>query len=377
MRTPLTRALLAQSPLALVPLALTFLAVILTFQVVGTAFAQVPVTDGVLTSSDTVRKDTTKKIRKTASRQHSVSKSVTCSMYKPGRRGNAPSAAQANPEIVGLVKRIARQEGVDETFFMSLIYQESRFNPCTRSHAGAIGLAQLMPGTAKDLRVNPHDVEQNLRGGARYLKTQLKNFNGNSNLALAAYNAGPGNVKKYGGIPPFKETQGYVAAIKGKWMPQFGGADLSAIPENFGGGTSGYTGARDATINSMAVSQSIADSSGNVASWLMQLGQMGSGTLQDSWDHNSGARNANLEMMNQAILLGTAMTELINSQNALDLGALSGSSQSSDYRNEDDKDREVTDLCDKEQQLEWSEKEQACVRKLEPAASTQLLLKAE
>jgi hypothetical protein len=347
----------------------------LALATVQPAFTQVPVTDAAVTASDAQRNETTKKIDETDNRRHTVSKSVTCSMYRPGRGGNAPSAAQANPEIVGLVKRVAREEGVDETLFMSLVYQESRFNPCAKSPVGATGLSQLMPGTAKDLGVSPHDIEDNLRGGARYLKQQLRTFKGDTSLALAAYNAGPGNVRKYGGIPPFKETQGYVAAIKGKWMPQFGGSDVSNIPENFGGGSAAFSGARDATINSMATTQSISENSGNIGSWLQQLGQMESGTIQDSWDHNSGARNANLEMMNQVIRLGASMAELMNSQNALDLGSLSGSSRSSDYKK--DEDREVADLCDNEQQLQWDPTRKACVKKLESQTDMKLMLSAE
>ena len=113
-----------------------------------------------------------------------------------------------------LASQIAQQEGVPVDLFLRLVNQESRFNPNAVSGAGAIGLAQLMPGTARDLGVDPNDPTQNLTGGARYLRQQLDAF-GQPDLALAAYNAGPGNVRKHGGIPPFKETQNYVSTILG------------------------------------------------------------------------------------------------------------------------------------------------------------------
>lgn len=117
------------------------------------------------------------------------------------------------------LKEIARQKardfGVNEDIFLRLVQKESGWNPQARSGAGAMGLVQLMPGTAQGLGVsNPYDPVQSLTGGARYLGQQLKRF-GSYDKALAAYNAGPGNVERYGGIPPFRETQNYVKTILG------------------------------------------------------------------------------------------------------------------------------------------------------------------
>jgi soluble lytic murein transglycosylase-like protein len=108
----------------------------------------------------------------------------------------------------------ATRFGIDRNLVDAVAWQESRYNPRALSTAGAMGVMQLMPGTARQLGVrNPHDVEQNVVGGTAYLRQQLERFGNNVPLALAAYNAGPGAVIKYGGIPPYRETQDYVRQI--------------------------------------------------------------------------------------------------------------------------------------------------------------------
>lgn len=117
-------------------------------------------------------------------------------------------------EYVQIARVAARDNDVPEDLFLRLVHQESRWNSAAVSHKGAIGLAQLMPDTAQTLRVDPNDPEQNLKGGARYLRMMYERF-GSWRLALAAYNAGPGAVESHGGIPPFDETRDYVAIILG------------------------------------------------------------------------------------------------------------------------------------------------------------------
>ncbi len=114
-----------------------------------------------------------------------------------------------------MARAAARRHQVPEDLFLRLVGQESNFVPAAKSTKGAIGLAQLMPGTARILGVNPHDPKQNLEGGARYLSQQYRKF-GDWRLALAAYNAGPNAVVKYKGVPPYTETQNYVKKILGR-----------------------------------------------------------------------------------------------------------------------------------------------------------------
>lgn len=117
-------------------------------------------------------------------------------------------------KYLDMAKAAARRYNVPEELFARLIQQESGWNPKARSHKGAMGLAQLMPGTARYLGVNPRDPYENLDGGARYLAEQFRTF-GSWRLALAAYNAGPQAVRKHGGVPPYRETRNYVRIIWG------------------------------------------------------------------------------------------------------------------------------------------------------------------
>lgn len=133
-----------------------------------------------------------------------------------------PPAAGVVPAFTGrysgpfldLARSAALRHEIPADLFLRLVQQESGWNAGALSPKGAIGLAQLMPDTARQLGVDPHDPVANLEGGARYLKMQYQAF-GSWPLALAAYNAGPGAVERHGGIPPYAETQGYVQTIWG------------------------------------------------------------------------------------------------------------------------------------------------------------------
>jgi soluble lytic murein transglycosylase-like protein len=136
-----------------------------------------------------------------------------------------PDAALADPAVsVGIVpqayaakvRELAVRYDLSPVLIEAVVWQESRWHAAARSPAGARGLAQLMPGTAQSLGVNPDDPLANLEGGARYLRYLLDHFDGDIEKTLAAYNAGPERVERAGGIPRIRETQSYVTAVMGR-----------------------------------------------------------------------------------------------------------------------------------------------------------------
>jgi soluble lytic murein transglycosylase-like protein len=135
------------------------------------------------------------------------------------------TGAGASTAFGAEIDAAAASNGIDPALLKGLVSQESGFDPNARSGAGALGLTQLMPGTAAGLGVtNPLDPAQSLQGGAKYLRQQLDRFGGDEKLALAAYNAGPGAVQKFGGVPPYAETQNYVTSVMSKATAFRGGA---------------------------------------------------------------------------------------------------------------------------------------------------------
>ncbi len=127
-------------------------------------------------------------------------------------------------DIENLINKYAQKNNLDPDFIKAVVKQESGFNPDAKSKCGAMGLMQLMPQTAKGLGViDAFDPEQNIDGGTRYLKSMMNRFNNDPKLALAAYNAGPAAVQKYGDIPPYRETQNYVKNILSSYEAMKGG----------------------------------------------------------------------------------------------------------------------------------------------------------
>ena len=136
------------------------------------------------------------------------------SVATPSKFSSPRYKGRYNGPYLAMARAAAQKANVPEDLFLRLVQQESNWKAKAKSHKGAIGLAQLMPGTAAKLKVDPNAPRQNLEGGARYLRMMYDRYN-SWRLALAAYNAGPGAVDKHGGIPPYRETKRYVRKILG------------------------------------------------------------------------------------------------------------------------------------------------------------------
>ncbi len=133
----------------------------------------------------------------------------------------APVSATSQPArgIADMLAGAAQRYAIDRNLLTAVAWRESHFDNSAVSAKGAVGIMQLMEGTARDLGVDPHDIFQNIMGGAAYLRAMLDRYNGNTTLALAAYNAGPNAVDRSRGIPPFAETRNYVRAVLGSAAP--------------------------------------------------------------------------------------------------------------------------------------------------------------
>jgi soluble lytic murein transglycosylase-like protein len=138
-----------------------------------------------------------------------------CYACDPRSRVDWRATALHTDKYADLIASAARDYEVEASLIRAIIHAESGFNPFARSHKGATGLMQLMPGTAADMGVvDINAVEDNIEGGVKYLAMLLAQYKGDVRLATAAYNSGPANVDKYGGVPPFEETQTYVERVK-------------------------------------------------------------------------------------------------------------------------------------------------------------------
>lgn len=167
---------------------------------------------------------TNKKVSTTGYRQEKVTYYKDTNVHAYNNWGNSessvlPSFSKSKDAYDTIIRSAAQQYGVSEGLIKAIMHTESSFNVNARSPVGAQGLMQLMPATARRFNVsNAYDPTQNIYGGVKYLSWLLKRFKGNTSLVLAAYNAGEGNVDKYNGIPPFRETQDYVRRVMSRYQ---------------------------------------------------------------------------------------------------------------------------------------------------------------
>jgi soluble lytic murein transglycosylase-like protein len=197
----------------------------------------------------------------------------------PQAAGFAEAFGAAQVDLDGIFSRASAEYGVSLDLLRAVARAESGFDPNAVSRCGAVGVMQLMPGTAHALGVtDSYDPEQNIMGGAKYLRQMLDEFNGDTQLALAAYNAGPGAVKKYGGIPPYAETQGYVRTVT-----KYAGESVMA-------GTAPLR--RTASSSGAAISLSSSSSSADASAALKEMFMLKLLEMQMHEDDDDGSRKA-------------------------------------------------------------------------------------
>lgn len=149
---------------------------------------------------------------------NSSSNSLPKGRFSSCLRLNHQQVERRTAPYLSAIQKYARHYGVEENLIRAIMRQESCFNKKAKSHAGASGLMQLMPGTADMMGVkNIFDPRENIRGGTKYIARMLRKFKGDKQLALAGYNAGPGAVMKHDGIPPYRETQDYVVKVMSEY----------------------------------------------------------------------------------------------------------------------------------------------------------------
>ncbi len=309
--------------------ALALMAAIFCLFSSGGVQAQVPISNAPKTAQESQTRGQVEKTEGSTKRWLQYEEGVACGVFR--NPAKSPVDAMQRTEITGLIRKYAKAYGVREELALSVAMQESRFSQNVRSCAGAIGVMQLMPGTAKQLGVDPYDLEDNIKGGVKYLKDQLIRFAGNETLTAAAYNAGPHRASLQAGrVPNIPETQTYVREIFGRWEPQFKvlvGSELGPSLAN-------------ANQNLITTSRSAAGSIGGTQA-LAQSRQTaigresalvgGSARVQDAWVDNSQSRIITGQGFNRAIDQGGVIGSLMVAQLLADLATTSQTAKSMTY----------------------------------------------